>query len=177
LISKKYKKSLIINIGNAYLRPINMHDISQLYIDGLNDPEVHHFLVAAKNKKQDYKSISTYVKKNLDSKDAILFGFFLDNILRGTVRLHDIIDKKSFIGIVIFDKSIWGKKWGRKILLAVNNFAYRELDIKKIKAGVEFDNHKSARLFSSAGYFIDKSYLGKDKFIYIKSFDNGISKL
>ena len=50
-ISKKFKKSLIIDIDNAYLRPINIHDISQLYIDGLNDSEVHQFLVAAKKKK------------------------------------------------------------------------------------------------------------------------------
>ena len=100
-ISKKFKKSLIIDIDNAYLRPINIHDISQLYIDGLNDSEVHQFLVAAKKKKQDYKSISKYVNKNWESKDAILFGFFLDNILRGTVRLHDIIDKKSVEGFGI----------------------------------------------------------------------------
>ena len=135
------------------------------------------FLLQQKKKKQDYKSISTYVKKNWESKDAILFGFFLDNILRGTVRLHDIIDKKSFIGIVIFDKKIWGMKWGRKILLAVSHFAYKELGIREIKAGIEFDNHKSVELFSSAGYFLDKSYSVQDKFIYINSFDNESSKL
>ena len=177
MISKNFKKSLFINIGNAYLRPINTNDISQLYVDGLNDPEVHRFLVAAKKKKQDHKSISKYVKKNWESNDTILFGFFLDDILRGTIRLHDIVDKKSFIGIVIFDKKIWGMKWGRKILIAISNFAYRELDMKEIKAGIEFNNHKSARLFLSAGYSIDESYLGKDKFIYKIIFDNEISKL
>ena len=176
-ISKKFKKSLIIDIDNAYLRPINIHDISQLYIDGLNDSEVHQFLVAAKKKKQDYKSISKYVNKNWESKDAILFGFFLDNILRGTVRLHDIIDKKSVIGIVIFDKKIWGMGWGRKILVAVSNFAYRELGIKEIKAGIELNNHKSTGLFVSAGYSLDESYLKKNKFIYIRNFDSEVSKI
>jgi len=172
LISEKYKKLLNININShAYLRPININDINQQYIVGLNDPDVNRFLVSAKENKVDLESIRSYVKTNWLSKNAILFGFFFKNKLCGTVRLHDISEKKSFIGMVIFDKKIWKQGWGKEILFVMNNYAYEELGLREIRAGVAFDNYASIKLFSAAGYIKDVHYSGQDKFIYVKTFD------
>ena len=171
MISVKYKKLLNINISsNAYLRPINIKDINKKYVSGLNDPDINRFIVSAKENKVDLESIKSYVKTNWFSKNAILFGFFLKNKLCGTIRLHDISEKKSFIGIVIFDKKLWKQGWAKKILFIINNYAYDELGLREIRAGVAFDNYASIKLFSAAGYIKDINYSGKDKFIYIKTF-------
>ena len=171
MISKIFKKSLVIELDNdAYLRPITVNDVTQLYVNGLNDCEVNCFLVAAKKNRQSCKSVKSYVRGNWECDNAILFGLFINDILRGTIRLHDIKGVTSCIGIAIFDKTIWGQGWGGKILLTITEFACNKLNLREIKAVIEFSNIISQKMFLAAAYIRDINYSDKDKCIYIYSY-------
>lgn len=152
------KSNLVINISkDSYMRPIGERDVTNRYVDGLNDIEVNRFLVGPRSQKQTFDTVINYVNQNWNSNDAILFGFFVEDELRGTVRLHDIKNNTAYIGIAIFDKKIWGHGWGKKIIKAVTKYAINKLDLDVLIAGVENENYASQNIFSESGYTYHKS--------------------
>jgi len=148
---------------NAYLRPILVEDVSISYIDGLNDPEVHRFLVAPRQAKQSLESVKEYVWMNWEASDALLFGLFIDETLIGTVRLHDISDEEAYIGIAIFDRSMWGQGWGAVIVSAMVSYSVNELDVRRLLAGIEYNNIASQKIFKKAGFHLTAEHKSDKK--------------
>ena len=150
---KKHQTDHVL-IGDGFLmRPINAGDVTQAYVDGLNDPEVGRFLTAGR-KVQTLDSVRSYVAMNADDPVAILFGIFVDDLLRGTVRLHKIGDGFAYVGIAIFDKSLWGKGLATRTIKLVSEFAIASLGVTRIDAGrvIAAGNLGSHRAFEKAGY-------------------------
>src|SRR5690606_13611777 len=124
---------------NAYLRPLTVKDICNEYVDGLNDPVVQQYLVLVRRPKQTYITVKKYVNFHIENHKNILFGLFIDNGLRGTVRMHDIDltqHKSAWIGITIFDRDYWKKGWGSCAISAVTEFGKKKLNLDCIYAGI-----------------------------------------
>lgn len=145
-------RSKIELTAGAYLRPLVEDDVSKEYVDGLNDPVVHRFLVGPRSQHQTTESVRMFVRKNRDNQACILFGFFLHGILRGTARLHDVSDEGAFLGLAIFDRTVWGQGWGAQIVAAVTHFALTELRVPRVAAVIEADNIASRKAFVRAGF-------------------------
>ena len=142
-------------VDNAYLRPLVEADVSQAYIDGLNDPVVHKYLVLVRRPPQTRESVEAYVRSNREKLSDILFGLFIDNGLKGTVRLHDIDlenHEEAYIGITLFDVNYWGKGWGWRAISAVASFGQHSLGIDRILAGIYPCNTISQRAFFKADF-------------------------
>src|SRR5262245_35578690 len=95
------KPSLRLDLGGGdYLRPIAPTDVTQAYVDGLNDPEVHRYMEAPRKQRQTLDSIRSYVAANAADPHAILFGIYCGDTLRGTVRLHDLdsVNRRATLG-------------------------------------------------------------------------------
>ncbi len=136
----------------AHLRVLGEEDVTSDYVRCLNDPVVHRFLVGPRSQAQTMDSVRSFVRDNLYDAASLLFGFFVHAPLRGTVRLHDITPEKAFLGLAIFDRSLWGKGWGTRCVEAVTRFARDELHISHVAAIIEPDNIASLRAFGHAGY-------------------------
>ena len=142
-----------VDLGNgAYLRPLAEDDVTDEYVNGLNDPVVHRFLVGPRRQRQTRESVRAFVAANRQDREAILFGLFVEDRLRGTARLHDIREGSAFLGLAIFDKSIWGQGWGTRIVKGATTFALGELGLKRVAAVIEEENIGSQRAFENAGY-------------------------
>ena len=89
---------------NALLKPISEKDVDQNYVDGLNDPEVAKWLLSLSGHETSAEEIKAYVKENLHDPNSILFGFFIDDILCGTLRLHNAINARVDLGVAIFSR-------------------------------------------------------------------------
>ena len=152
--------------NNNYLRPLLENDITLQYVDGLNDSEVNRFLTGPRQQRQTIDTVKHLVCLNRNATDGVLFGLFVDDTFRGTVRLHDINPEIAFLGLALFDKSIWGMGWGRRVIKAVTDFARNELKIKMVIAGIENENIASQKAFAAVGYKINK-----DKFKLLESDD------
>ena len=153
------KNKIILEISEAsYLRPINESDITEKYIDGLNDSEVNRFLVGPRSQEQTIDTVKNYVNDNWYSSNAILFGFYVADDLSGTVRLHDINNDTAYIGIAIFNKEMWGHGWGKKIIASATEYAIYKLGLDILIAGIEKENYASQRIFTETGYMHDKSF-------------------
>jgi [ribosomal protein S5]-alanine N-acetyltransferase len=139
---------------NAYLRPVLSSDVTDTYVNGLNDPSVNRFLGQSRERRQSYETVRSYVEENYRNPDGVLFGLFLDGELRGTVRLHEVHnDKKdAIVGVLIFDKNYWQKGWASRAIAAVVAFATRELGLTIFKAGMVAQNTASRNTFARLGF-------------------------
>jgi len=146
---------VVLPTVRGFLRPIACIDLHQGYVAGLNDPEVNRYL-EVRRERQTNKSVANFISSNSQSSDSILFGIFDQDNPRhiGTVRLHDInkISAHCYIGICIFDQSVWGCGIGSDAIKNVTSWAFVSLDLYHIEAHAYLDNVGSIRTFERAGY-------------------------
>ena len=85
-----------------------------------------------------------------------IFGTFIDDGLRGTVRLSEIDrDRTSaHVGILLFDINYWGwdKGWGFKACGAVFLFASEVLGLSRLRAGHIAENMASRKFLAEVGF-------------------------
>ena len=138
----------------AYLRPPQAEDVTTAYVDGLNDPQVHRYMEAPRKQRQTLEGVRAYVAANAADAQAILFGLYVGEILRGTVRLHDVDSGlgAATVGIALFDRRIWGQGLGSAALAAVARYATGELGLARLEAGIIAANRGSIQAFEKAGF-------------------------
>jgi RimJ/RimL family protein N-acetyltransferase len=141
--------------SHAYLRPVEVTDICPAWVHGLNDPEINQFLGDSRRSLQTRETVARYVVMNQADTRALLMGIFIDGALRGTVRLHKIQNLSADIGILIFDKTYWGKGWAKRAINAIAQFALETLGVRTIWAGMDEGNLASQNVFRAAGFIYD----------------------
>lgn len=149
------KSSLTLHVdGGATLRPLEETDVTSAYVDGLNDPRVSRFLVVARREEQTLDSVRAYVSQNWSNPAAVLFGIYIDQSLRGTVRLHEIdyAASSAVIGVALFDAKYWGQGWGSRCIRRVAEFAVQNLQIDRVVAASYRGNAAAIRSFAKAGF-------------------------
>ncbi|MCZ4282346.1 GNAT family N-acetyltransferase [Kiloniella laminariae] len=139
---------------DVLLRPLKIEDIHQNYIDSLNHPHVRKYLAAHTGSQYTRKNVTQFVLENDEDRSAILFGFFVRGKHSGTCRLHDITQNCAWLGLAIFDISLWGQGWGNKIITTVSNYALLQLNIEQIRAAIDPLNIGSKSAFTKSGFHI-----------------------
>lgn len=148
----KQRLSLLLD-GGALLRPLREQDVTQAYVDGLNNPQVSKYLVGPRLQKQTFDSVRAYVRQAWHGERDVLFGVMIDNALRGTIRLYEIDDQmQAVMGIALFDTSYWGQGWGSRCIRKVAEFATQSLGLRRIVAGSYQANAGALRSFAKAGF-------------------------
>lgn len=153
----------ILKVPNGFLRPMRESDVTKDYVSGLNDPRVNQYL-EVRHHLQTYDSVSSFVKMNKDSSDMILWGFWygeeLQERLVGTLRLHGInnAEQNCHIGICLFERAVWGKGLGSHVIKKATEWAFKNLDLKTVRAGIYIENIASQRAFRRADYSISHGY-------------------
>lgn len=145
-----------LNFQGGVIKPLSLVDVHEQYVNGLNDPDVNRYLDNVKRSLQTEKTVSDFIRYNIESNDSIIFGIWRDGLSKhsGTVRLHAIENTHhtAHIGICIFDKSAWGLGLGSKAISLVSNWALENLKLRWLEAGAYEENVASQRAFLSAGY-------------------------
>jgi RimJ/RimL family protein N-acetyltransferase len=134
------------------LRPLAANDVTMRYVDGLNDPQVNEFLVAAPGGAHILEDVQKWVSTNWQASDAIVFGLFASGRHVGNIRVHDITTRSASVGIAIFDTSMHGKGIGCAVISAVVRYLTRDLGIEQVTAGIDERNIASQKAFSKAGF-------------------------
>lgn len=149
------KRNIRLEVAdNCFLRPIFAEDVTQPYVDGLNDSVVNQYLVTSRKEMQTVESVREYVQLNSTSEVDVLFGVFIDGELRGTIRLHDIDrdDGSARIGFLIFDVNYWRKGWATKAIASVISFASKVSSISRFRAGMVAKNTGSQKTLAGLGF-------------------------
>lgn len=167
------KASLQLENNNIYIRPLLISDITEEYINGLNNPEVNKYLLNVRLERQTRELVEKYVILNLESEKDILFGIFIKNNpepLVGTVRVSgiDIFHYSASIGVCLFAKRSWKKGYALQAIELVKNYLFNALRLHYLEAGVYEMNKNSINLFLKAGF--NENYRVRSKFRHTDSF-------
>jgi ribosomal-protein-alanine N-acetyltransferase len=124
----------------------------------MNDPEVLKYL-EARTQRHDAKSLAAYITDTNNSDHSLLLGMH-DRSTRahiGNIKIGPIDwgNARGEIGIMIGERSAWGKGLGTEALTAFSRYAFSGLKLAKLTAGVVDPNRSSARIFEKAGYHVE----------------------
>ncbi len=154
-IPPERKTELRLHGPRTLLRPLVASDATERYVDWLNDPVVNRFL-EIRFRTHTIDSVRTYVNGELGDPFSVLFGIFLAEGSKhiGNIRLGPISPRHlhAVIGLVVGDKEQWGKGYASEVIDVVSVFAFRELGMEKLFAGVYAENQASLRAFLRAGF-------------------------
>lgn len=147
---------LVLKFRGGVVRPLRVEDVHPGYVTGLNDPVVNRFLVNVRQRVQTMETVTEFVRRNRESDTAILFGVWETAVGEhcGTVRLYDIeyTNRTAYIGICLFDKRVWGRGLAVNVLTVITGWAFDELGLRWVEAGMYAENLASERAFRAAGY-------------------------
>ncbi|MBU1026742.1 MAG: GNAT family N-acetyltransferase [Candidatus Margulisbacteria bacterium] len=154
------------------LRRLRVVDVTQRYVDWLNDPEVNRFL-SVKDKHQDMDMVKKYVLSYEGENNKLLLGIFdnKNNLHIGNITFSSINQDHGVgvIGIAIGEKDCWGRGYATEALLLVVDFAFAKLKLQRLEAGVSEDNSPSQKLFKKVGFEECERANGKLKFMISNS--------
>ena len=137
------------------LRVLRIEDITQDYVDWMNDPTVVQF-TESRFQPHTVDSIGSFVEKCRKSPIDILFGIFskADELHLGNIKLGPINSYHSIadIGLIIGRKSYWGKGVAKEAIILLKNYAFETLNLHKITASCYVPNRGSEKAFLKAGF-------------------------
>tara|TARA_R110002072_G_scaffold44003_10_gene123428 strand:- start:15 stop:554 length:540 start_codon:yes stop_codon:yes gene_type:complete len=134
------------------MRPLLAEDVTQAYVDGLNDRAVNTFLLGPRSSRQTIETVRAFVEQNQQDPAAILFGIFKAGRHFGNVRLHDISQTDAWIGVAVFDTGEWRKGLGSRCVARAARFAVADLGLERVNAGIDRHNERSKKAFARAGF-------------------------
>ena len=155
MVFKDKEFSIKIN-KNLLLKNLLVSDVTQKYVDWMNDYEIVKY-TEQRNNKHTIKSICEYVNQIHNSNNNFLFGiFFLEKHI-GNIKIGYINWKThcAEISYIIGNKNYWGKGIATKVLNTVTNFGFRKLGLKKISAGFYEINKSSYNVLKKCGYNLE----------------------
>ena len=151
---------------NLILRGMVVSDANENYLHWMNDPDINQYL-ESRFEKTDLIKLRAYVRKTVRERRCLflaiirrLSGEHIGNIKIGPVVLpHRFAD----VGIIIGEKSYWGKGLASEAIRLAKDYAFRKLKINKLTAGAYSNNIGSIRAFKKSGFSVEgvrkKQYL------------------
>lgn len=146
---------MIYNLNSCKLRPIEPKDSQRIY-EFLNDPDIYQSLGGFRFGMSRYEAERWIeLHSGYNTNDYIWAICDLDNdIYLGHVGLYKInyrVGSAEF-GIMIGDKTQWGKGIGKEVLRFIINLAFFELNLRRIELSVLANNLKAIKLYESVGF-------------------------
>jgi [ribosomal protein S5]-alanine N-acetyltransferase len=147
--------NVILNGEGIFLRRLGAADVGARYVQWLADPLVTDAL-EVRFEPQTKESIVSFVESMNEGNTNLLLGMFLKenklhigNIKVGPINWHH---RTADVGLVIGERSCWGKGYATAAITLVTNYAFDELNLHKLSAGCYEGNVGSAKAFLRAGY-------------------------
>ena len=141
------------------LRNFTLKDITDEYIQALNDPEVVKY-VDTKDCEWNKKKVTEYVKEsNIEGVREFIGLFTKENEKHiGNIRLHyNIPNKRVDIATLIWDKNERLKGYGSEALISATDYILVDQGFYKIIGKIYESNKIGIRVFEKAGFFNEGS--------------------
>jgi RimJ/RimL family protein N-acetyltransferase len=139
----------------VFLRILSPDDVSDAYVAWLSDPEVTQYL-ECRWRSFSKEELRAYVATMNKDEHNVLFGIFeknaalhLGNIKIGSI---DMLHRFADIGVLIGERRCWGKGYGAEAISLATRYAFEELNLNKVIAGIYAANVASLKAFLKAGF-------------------------
>lgn len=139
----------------VFLRILGEEDVTERYLGWMHDPDVVRWL-ECRWRSFTLADLRAYVAQVNRSDRDFLFGIFeMDTGLHvGNIKVGciDFVHRYGDIGLLLGEKSVWGKGYGSEAIALATRYAFLHLNLHKVFAGIYGNNLGSAKAFYKAGY-------------------------
>ena len=130
-------------------------DITDKYLSWLNDPEVVQYS-RQRFIDHDFLSSKKYFESFTESKNLFIsIKLLKDNQMIGTMTVYFSTHNTADVGILIGDKSQWGKGHGKDAWNSLLMWLENELNIVKITAGTLASNIGMLNVMKESGMSLE----------------------
>ena len=154
------------------LRPLSLFHLSQEYVDWLNNFEVSRYISFSENK-TTLSELEKYLI-DIEKKKILFWAIHIKNSNKhiGNIKIDPVIKKFGLCeyGILIGDKSEWGKGYAKEASQLVIDYCFNVLNLRKMTLGVIDCNENAVKLYKSLGFEVE-GVLKKQEFHFGKYCD------
>jgi ribosomal-protein-alanine N-acetyltransferase len=140
------------------LRALEAADLNATYLGWLNDPVVNRYL-ETRFLPQTMEALQGYWLTHRDDPASPWFGICLQEDGRhiGNIKLGPIqwLHRRADLSLFIGDRTCWGQGYASEAITAVCDWAFAELDLQKLNAGIYAGNVGSRRAFEKCGFSLE----------------------
>lgn len=138
--------------GVVTLAPLDESAAKGPYLAWMHDPEIVGFL-ESRFDQHDAEELARFIRGRNASETSVLAGIFYEQRHIGNIKLEIFREhQRGELGLMIGDKTLWGRGIARRAIALISDFAFRSLSIVKLSAGCYENNVGSRRAFEAAGY-------------------------
>jgi RimJ/RimL family protein N-acetyltransferase len=158
-LSVDYKsKKLDNSTSKVFLRPLARDDASLEYLSWIQNTELTKFL-HLDPLPLSVDDLAHYISQMQVSPNDLLFGIFekVNGRHIGNIKLGGINWTHSYgdVGLLLGNSNYHGRGYASDALILLCDFAFQELNIHKLIAGVHTENFASIKLFTKAGFALE----------------------
>ena len=146
------------SISKVFLRPLVRDDASPEYLSWLHNTEITKFL-HLDHPSSSVDDLALYVSQMQVSPNDFLFGIFekVDGRHIGNIKLGGVNWTHSYgdVGLLLGNQNYHGRGYASDALVLLCDFAFQELNIHKLIAGLHTESFASINLFTRAGFALE----------------------
>ncbi len=150
----------LIEGSRVALRLLTEEDATEEYLGWMRDPEVTQYL-ESRFGEHSIDSLRDFIASNAGRDDTLLVaivdrdsGRHVGNVKVGPLSPHH---GTADLGLMIGDRSVWGKGYGTEAIELATRLAFERLGARKLTAGCYSGNTGSAGAFRRAGWIEEGS--------------------
>jgi ribosomal-protein-alanine N-acetyltransferase len=150
-------ESPLIETPRLRIIPFSEEYLTPRYVGWLNDPMVVRYS-EQRHKKHTLESCRQYWQSFIDSPHIFWTMTAIEPPLGhiGNMNAHiDTVNSVADVGILIGDRTVWGKGYGLEAWVAVCNYLLRDVGIRKVTAGTIAANKGMLRIMEKTGMVAD----------------------
>tara|TARA_B100001175_G_scaffold316925_1_gene332159 strand:+ start:1535 stop:2065 length:531 start_codon:yes stop_codon:yes gene_type:complete len=136
------------------LIPSGLEFLSENYLSWMKDDQVVEFMESG-GKNYTIAMLKDYLE-NIEKNNIFSWAIVLKKNRHhiGNLKIDPISMKNLYgeYGIMIGDKSMWGKGYAKEASIEVIKFCFSTLSLRKINLGVVSNNVKAIKLYESMGF-------------------------
>ncbi len=153
-------KAITIETDRFYLEKLSINHLSEDYVQWMNDETVVQYLESGGNYNLD---LLREFLSEVEMSDIYFWAIKEKTSHKhiGNIKIDPINYKHGWgeYGILLGDKSFWGKGVGFEISQAVIHFCFNGiLKLRKINLGVRAENKPAIKLYSKLGFETEGIY-------------------
>ena len=174
-IRKHKKENLTVEGERIFLREIRLSDANRNYCCWMNDPEINQYL-ESRFEKWSIKKLKSYVSAIKKNPSYVFLAIIAKNRNKhiGNIKIGpvDRVHKFADVGIIIGEKSFWGKGIATEAIRLIVRYAFNKLKLHKLTAGAYANNIGSVKAFQKAGFLIEG--IRKKQYLYNGNYIDGV---
>lgn len=150
-------KAKVLISKRLILKPLSLDHLSETYVSWMNDADVNKYLVSGGG--YTFKALESYLKQQ-EEKDILFWAIHLKETDKhiGNIKIDpiDVLKKNGEYGIMMGDKSEWGKGYAKEASCLVINYCFNKINLSAITLGVVKANLNAVNLYYKIGFICEK---------------------